>query len=374
MEYNWKSSSFKNIAEFTTGKLNSNAAVKNGKYPFFTTAPETFTINEWAFDEDAILLGGNNANGIFTLKRYSGKFNAYQRTYVITIKENAPVSIDYLYYALKIKLNLLKSSSLGSATKFLTKGILNDLIIDYPENKLVMEYIASILKNLDNKILLNNKIIANLEEQAQAIFKSWFIDFEPFQDGEFVESELGLIPEGWEIKFIGDICKVSSGKRPLEKTENSGYPIIGANGQTGTNQNYLYNEKVILIGRVGTLGIIQRFNEAIWPSDNTLVFTSDYYEFLHYQLKMIDYSSLNRGSTQPLISQKDIKNIQIVIPSKEIMDSFNGLVSVIFEYIWKLGKESDKLAEIRDTLLPKLMSGEIDVSNINIDAEEECHG
>ena len=118
----WKEYKLGEIAEFRTGKLNSNAAVGNGKYPFFTCAPETYYIDDYAFDQKAILLAGNNAEGNFNIKYYEGKFNAYQRTYVINPINN-DVDIHYLYYALQLCLQSFKALSQGTSTKFLTAKI-----------------------------------------------------------------------------------------------------------------------------------------------------------------------------------------------------------------------------------------------------------
>ena len=158
----YKEMRLEEIANFKTGKLNANRAVANGKYPFFTTSPEILRINEYAYDENAILLGGNNANGVFQLKRYIGKFNAYQRTYIISSKNNHFVNNDYLFYALMPKLRELQNESLGTATKFITKSILNNLVIKVPENKKYMQKVAAYLKCIDSKISLNNQINANL--------------------------------------------------------------------------------------------------------------------------------------------------------------------------------------------------------------------
>lgn len=277
----------------------------------------------------------------------------------------------YLYYWFfsKEAISQINSKQIGSTQKALTITNLKDFKISLP-SLLEQEKISGILLDLDKKIEVNEKIIANLEEQAQAIFKSWFVDFEPFQDGNFVESELGMIPEGWEVKTIGEISKIRSGKRPENKLEKGDIPIYGANGITGWTDKVLINEPSILIGRVGTLGKVQRLNKKIWASDNTLIFTSQYLDFLYFNLLRIDYNSLNRGSTQPLITQKDISNINIVYPDINVMDDFLKNIGNYFTYIFKLEFQNKKLAEIRDALLPRLMSGEIDVSNIKIKGEE----
>src|SRR5690606_8084550 len=157
-----------------------------------------------------------------------------------------------------------------------------------------------------------------LEEMAQSLFKHWFIDFEfpnenrePYKSsgGEMVESGLGLIPKGWNLGELGDIISISSGKRPKDKQDNVSnehpFPIVGASSIMGYTSEFNYNEPVLIIGRVGTHGVIQTFTNKIWASDNTLVIKSKYYGFTYNILNSIDYKSLNRGSTQPLITQKD---------------------------------------------------------------------
>lgn len=227
--------------------------------------------------------------------------------------------------------------------------------------------IANILSSLDDKIEVNRRINEQLEELAQALFKSWFVDFEPFKDGEFVESELGMIPEGWKVGKLGDVANISSGKRPPMKqsvmTEAINIPLIGASSVMGFTNDILYNKPIIVIGRVGTHGIVQRFNTPCWPSDNTLVIESTNYEYVYQILKTIDYKGLNRGSTQPLITQTDVKNQVILIPNENVLYDYNEIVSRIMDKSNNNLSEITHLANLRDTLLPKLMSGEIDVNN-----------
>src|SRR5690606_14224033 len=151
---------------------------------------------------------------------------------------------------------------------------------------------------LDEKIETNNQINEKLEEMAQALFKRWFVDFEfpnengePYKSsgGEMVESELGMIPKGWGVGKLGDIISISSGKRPKEKQADSSekypFPIVGASSIMGYTSDFNYNEPVLIIGRVGTHGIIQRFTNKVWASDNTLVIKSKYYGFTYNILK-----------------------------------------------------------------------------------------
>jgi type I restriction enzyme S subunit len=131
----WKMSTFEELMDFKTGKLNSNAAIENGKYPFFTCSAETFRTNTYSFDNEVVLLAGNNASAVYPFKYFKGKFDAYQRTYVITPKNNL-ISIYQIYFAVKDELEGFKGISSGTATKFLTMKILNPISIFKPEQRI----------------------------------------------------------------------------------------------------------------------------------------------------------------------------------------------------------------------------------------------
>src|SRR4030042_4994237 len=128
----WKEYKLGDIATYATGKLNSNAAVANGDYPFFTCSPETLQIDKYAFDREALILAGNNADGVFSLKYYKGKFNAYQRTYIISVIDDKKTDYKFLSYSLKTQLLNLETVSHGTATKYLTLPILNDIPVILP--------------------------------------------------------------------------------------------------------------------------------------------------------------------------------------------------------------------------------------------------
>ena len=149
------------IAKFKTGKLNSSAAEIKGRYPFFTCAPEPLKIDTYAFDTKAIILAGNNAEGNFHIQYFEGKFNAYQRTYIIETIDEAIVSIRYLYYALKMCLQHFKQVSQGTATKFLTAEILNAFELPIPQID-VQQKIVRLLGGIDEKISTNKNINNNL--------------------------------------------------------------------------------------------------------------------------------------------------------------------------------------------------------------------
>ena len=292
-------------------------------------------------------------------------------TKLMVIRHNEKILPQYLFYILKSQtiieeLQMLAESRSGTFPQITFSEVANIEIKLPPIEQ--QRRILGVLKSLDDKIEVNRKTNENLEQQAHALFKSWFVDFEPFKNGEFVESELGMIPKGWRVGTFGEIMTIASGKRPPKKESSFSHecniPLVGASDIMGYTNSVLFNEDILVTGRVGTHGIVQRFNYPCWPSDNTLVLKSDYYEYCYQILCTIDYASLNRGSTQPLITQTDIKNQIILIPPYSVLSDFEKYVSTLMKAKENNQRSSRRLAELRDTLLPKLMSGELKVNEI----------
>lgn len=294
----------------------------------------------------------------------------------------------FLFYYLTSPIGREKMLSLasGSSIPALYQNCLKGMT--YPKPPLAEQHaISCVLGTLDEKIELNRRMNETLVSISRTIFKSWFIDFDPVRakaDGkqpfgmdeetaalfpsEFEDSELGEIPKGWKIQTIGSISSIGSGKRPaaIEKEESAhcSIPVFGGGGIMGHTSSSLYNDPIIITGRVGTLGKIFRISSPSWPSDNTIVIQpslKDDYEFLHYSLKMLDFASMNRGSTQPLVTQTDIKNSTLIVPQSQIRSRYHNVVKPIFQKIDSNLDESRILSNIRDSLLPKLLSGEIRV-------------
>jgi len=165
MVSDWPTVKLADIVNFKTGKLDSNAAEENGSYPFFTCSPITLSINTFAFEEEAVLLAGNNANGVFAIKYFNGKFNAYQRTYVITPIDAKKVSVRWLYFRIKFVTAQLQRMAVGTATKFLTKKILDAFEIPLPPMH-IQEEIADMLWCLEDKIANNKQTNQTLEQMA----------------------------------------------------------------------------------------------------------------------------------------------------------------------------------------------------------------
>ena len=264
----------------------------------------------------------------------------------------------FLYYLLKQSVNILKHNTHGSVFDTITRETFENISVKLPPLP-TQQKIAAILSSLDDKIELNNKINTNLEQQAGALFKNWFVDFEPFG---------GKMPEGWKVGKLSEIAEITSGKRPPMKQSNYSkdvsIPLVGAASVMGYTNQVLYNEPILITGRVGTHGVIQRFSTECWPSDNTLVIKSKYYEYVYQIMSNIDYDNMNRGSTQPLITQSDLGKVECIIPDEENLQKFEQLVNILFSKVQENQHENRTLTTIRNTLLPKLMNGEIEVRNI----------
>ena len=237
------------------------------------------------------------------------------------------------------------------------------------------QQIAGILSSLDAKIETNNKLNVKLEEMAQAIFKSWFVDFEPFKDRPFHETELGMIPEGWEVGSILDIAELFDYQRkPLSSMEREymkgKYPYYGATSIMDYIDKYIFDGTYLLMGEDGSVvkengnPYLQYVWGKFWPNNHAHVmqgrngFST---EMLYCLLSITDVSSIVTGAVQMKISQRSMSRLLTVIPSKSVCKNFNTIIRPIFDIIKRIKEENDRLASLRDTLLPRLMSGEIKI-------------
>lgn len=274
------------------------------------------------------------------------------------------LNADFLYYLLTQNtiieaLHAIAEQS-TSAYPSIKPSDIENLEIEIPDLP-TQKKISDILNSLDSKVMQNNEINKNLEQQISALYQSWFEDFDLTD---------GVCPESWGNQELSTIADISSGKRPSIKAESyskeTPIPIVGAASVMGFTSEANHTDKILVTGRVGTHGIVQRFNTPCWTSDNTLVIKSSYYEFTNQILKRIDYSSMNRGSTQPLITQGDMKKVSVLVPDAETLTKFEAFAGTLMNQ-WEANKQENvKLASLRDTLLPKLMSGVLDVSDIDL--------
>ena len=226
--------------------------------------------------------------------------------------------------------------------------------------------IASILSSLDDKIAVNRRICENLEAQAQALFKHWFIDFAPFKNGKFVESELGMIPEGWRVGTLGDIAEFKRGKTITKsETKDGTIPVVAGGLEPAYyhSQSNTLSRVITISGSGANAGFTRMYYQPVWASDCSFVdnSTTSYlhtaYCYLKTYKKRVD--ALQWGAAQPHVYAKDINKLPFVIAPLQILSQFEALITELFDCIEINDKENLRLASLRDTLLPKLMSGQI---------------
>ena len=349
---------------------------------------DEFVKNQKDLNEQTILVSINGTIG--NVAKYNNEpcILGKSACYINVIKE---VDKEFIYYVLSsanFKRNITNEAT-GTTIKNVSLKQMREYKFNIPCNLADQRRIASILSSLDRKIELNNKINADLEEMAQAIFKNWFVDFEPFKDGKFVDSELGMIPEGWKVGRADDFYQINIGKTPPRKehqwfSTNPADKIwvsIANMGNSGIfisdSSEYLTKEAVdrhniimvprntillsfkLTVGRVAIADKELTTNEAI---ARFILSDDKYMEYLYLYLKKYDYNSL--GSTSSIataVNSKTIKGMQMLQPSDNVIEAFHIQVNPIFEKIRSLTKENSRLSLLRDTLLPRLMSGEIEI-------------
>lgn len=277
-----------------------------------------------------------------------------------------------LYSLIKSKKTLLALASAGSTRNALTKKMIEEFEVFLP-SLAEQKRIASILSSLDDKIAVNRRINANLEAQAQALFKSWFVDFTPFKDQPFVDSELGPIPQGWKVGTLFDVANLHDRyRRPLSSNQRSlmakKYPYYGATSLMDFVEDYIFDGEYVLMGEDGSVvtekgyPFIQYVWGKIWVNNHAHVLSGkDGFptELLIPFLKTYNIKGLVTGAVQAKLNQANMAQIQIPIPPKENINNISVIIKSIYKKYRLLTEENQRLAALRDTLLPKLMSGEI---------------
>ncbi|WII81478.1 restriction endonuclease subunit S [Klebsiella pasteurii] len=328
--------------------------------------------------------------------------------YITDFKGN---DITYIYYLLKlVNFDIFNS---GSAQKSLNRNAVYPHKVLATKDRELQKKIGAILSSFEERIINSNKINQTLEQMSQTLFKSWFVDFDPVIDNaldagnpipealqsraelrqkvrnstdfkplpadirvlftaEFEETGLGWVPKGWKEVKLSLLSKITSGKRPPSKFSEpssiNNVPVWGGNGIKWFTSEYLYNERYIITGRVGTLGTFYKVNGLSWPSDNALVIqpvNHEFYELIYQSLQTKDILSLNAGSTQPLLTQTTLGNITLITPQDRVLlVKFQSICDSFQKKISANKINIDLNTTLRDTLLPKLISGELSLEDL----------
>lgn len=305
-------------------------------------------------------------------------------TNLYKVENHSEVTNDFLFWQLKTPdyIDYISSVKTGSVVRMVTKKNVEDYVFRCPPKE-VRDRISKLLWGLDRKIELNNKINADLEEMAQAIFKNWFVDFEPFKDGKFVDSELGMIPEGWKVGRLTEIASYMNGlamqKYPPENNEDS-LPVLKikelGQGFCGTDSDRcscsikdeckIHNGDVIFSWS-GTLLVDVWCGGDCGLNQHLFKVTSKdypkwfYYYWTKHHLQEFIHIAKDKAVTMGHIKRGHLEEAMVAIPDNDSMEKAHELFEPILSKMISLRLENSRLSLLRDTLLPRLMSGELEV-------------
>ena len=360
--------------------IKSDHVFGTGLYPVIGGNGIRGYANESNFKGECAVIGRQGAY-CGNVRFFEGE--AFMTEHAVVVVGNELTDTRFLAYLLSL-MNLGNLSA-QSAQPGLSVQTLSKQIIRLPSIK-YQRHISAVIKSLDDKIDCNRRINDNLpwvlwmthlilllfkrkndnlEQQAQALFKSWFVDFEPFKDGEFVESELGMIPKGWKVGKLGELCQFKRGKNLLSKDAvDGGIPVV-AGGLEPSCYHNVSNTKspvVTVSGSGANAGFMRMYHQEVWASDCSFIdSTCDnllfVYCFLATHRRLLRHAQT--GAVQPHVKPADIHDFDIVIPPADVIVVFQKVIAPSIQTKGKNEQESRRLAQLRDTLLPKLMSGEL---------------
>ncbi|WP_282825544.1 restriction endonuclease subunit S [Pelomonas sp. V22] len=386
------------LVSITSGRRNSSEADSQGRYPFFTCGKEVLRINDYEHDREAVLLGGNNANAVFPVFYVNGAFTARQRVYVIWSADAAKLSNRYLYYVLSHLSATFTAKARGTTTLFITLPMLKELSIPLPDLA-VQARIASFLSALDDRITILRETNATLEAIAQALFKSWFVDFDPVRakrDGRppdgmdeataalfpdsFEDSELGEVPSGWSVQSLDGIAIYLNGlalqKFPPE-SDDEYLPVVKiaqlrAGNTTGADRasarlkpEYVVQDGDVLFSWSGSLevefwcGGDGALNQHLFKVTSNLVPKWFYYLATRHFLPSFREIAAHKATTMGHIQRKHLTEAKLALPSREVIKTLGMLIGPILDRRIRGALQARELANLRDTLLPRLISGQL---------------
>ncbi|WP_415905567.1 restriction endonuclease subunit S [Neptuniibacter sp. QD48_55] len=417
MNADWPLRKLSDVADFLNHKrvpLKSlDRDKRQGEYPYYGASGVVDHIDDYIFDGTYLLISEDGEN-LRTRKtpiafKATGKFWVNNHAHILAEKEEG--ILDYLEYYFS---NLdLTPYITGAVQPKLNKTNLDTVEIPVPPKEERL-YINRVLNSFTNKIELNRQTNQTLEHIAQTIFKSWFVDFEPTyakiaakqagQDPEraaiaaisgksleeinqltpeqqeqlkataalfpdrLMESELGEVPEGWRIQILEDILELAYGKA-LKKSDrvDGEFPVYGSGGFTGTHHKPLVDGPGIIVGRKGTVGALYWEDESFFPID-TVFYVKCKHEtrlvYVYYLLQTLGLDNMNTDAAVPGLNRNNVYRLEVVKPPKDLVCIFSSLIEGFRAQIATNKKETMSLVSIRDSLLPKLLSGELDRNKV----------
>ncbi|WP_102546628.1 restriction endonuclease subunit S [Vibrio splendidus] len=387
MSCNWPLKRISEVANFENNKrvpLKSlDREKRQGDYPYYGASGIVDYIDDFIFDGNYLLISedGENLRTRNTPIAFQakGKFWVNNHAHIFSEKEDG--ILDYLEYYFSV-LNI-GAYITGAVQPKLNKANLDKIEIPIPplEERLKLN---GVLNSFRDKSRLNRRINQTLEEMAQAVFKSWFVDFDPVKakmNGEqpegmdaataslfpekLVESELGLIPEGWESKQLKDVLELAYGKA-LKKTDRvaGDVPVYGSGGLTGYHNQSLVEGPGIIVGRKGTVGSVYWEPRAFYPIDTVFYVKprAGYsLKYCHLVLQNLGLKNMNTDAAVPGLNRNNAYRLDVVTPSEAVLDKFEEIMQSFQSKVDANNAQNSNLESLRDTILPKLLSGEVEL-------------
>jgi type I restriction enzyme S subunit len=371
-----KSKILADILSFNNGKSIKPGGV--GRYPVYGSNG-VIGFDDKFQEQNALIIGrvGAYCGSVYHCKR---NFWASDNT-IVAYPKSADQDIVFLYYLLK-DTNLNRWAG-GAAQPLLTQSVIKNINVIVPPLT-IQRKIASILSAYDDLIENNLKRIKILEEMAQNLYREWFVKFRfpGHENVRFVDSPLGKIPEGWEVVELREVLDVKYGKTlPKQKILQSGlYPVYGAGDVIGYYNNAIHKEKCVLVTSRGNgSGTVWRTREPAFITNNSLIITPKRflnhwdYSFAFLVLKHSNVYGARTGSAQPQVTIENLNYVKVIVPAQFCVKTFCSIVTPLYEFVDLIIRKNSSLRNTRDLLLPKLISGELDVSALDIKIEEEAN-
>ena len=325
------------LVSIQTGKLDANAAVFGGKYPFFTTAKEVSRINEYAYDGEVVLVAGN---GDLNVKYYKGKFNAYQRTYILT--SNSNVRMKYLYYFLDKYIEVLRYQSIGGVIKYIKLNNLSDAQIPM-RSIFEQDKIIGILEKLDNEIIIRSKQLSELSNLVKSRFNEMF--------GDII-----LNDKEWKVSKWNEILTIRNGKNQKNVEDNNGqFPIYGSGGIIGYAKDWIVKKNSVIIGRKGNINKPILVRENFWNVDTAFglepILEKLNSEYLFYFCQLYNFEKLNKAVTIPSLTKSDLLDIAIPLPPLSLQNEFAEFVAQVDKSQLAIQKSLEELETLKKSLM-----------------------
>ena len=278
------------------------------------------------------------------------------------------VNKDFLYYLLQWRKDYFYNSAYGAAIQNVNTIILREMEIMLPPLHTQLK-IASILSAYDDLIENNTRRIKILEEMAQAIYKEWFVNFRfpGHEKVKMVESDLGLIPEGWEVRRLGEVAELAYGKGLRKKDRREGtFPVYGSGGIVGYHDEYLVEGPGVIVGRKGNVGSVFWSQKSFHPID-TVFFVNSSISLYYIFFSLKEQNFVNNDAAVPGLSRNQAYLNKFLLPSNKILHRFSHIIAPIFNQIENLQSQIGNRRRTRDLLLLKLISGEINMEDLDME-------